>query len=212
MLGVAVANLAVCVGLVFWYRALSRSRGPWIPCVRMHMTGPPTMFTLVSSVPILMIVISVFVLVGWVTANALLLKAMGQLGKHINGGMFVLWMGSMTAAAILGIVCITARYTNRTAPFWFRTGENEIFLREREGVERPITIRERSVRMTRYFGPGGIVYVCYELPDGDGSLTIASPISLPASMKLKDAPIVQSITALVVQGGPNSHAFFQRFV
>jgi hypothetical protein len=186
----ALIDAFVTICMAFWLRALLRARGDDIPCTPQSFSWR-------------MVAIGVVALVGIVIANVLVLKALDSaFGRKLSPLIFTGWLLSMSAAAILFIIAITALHTNRTAVAWIRVlppdqlsvrvGHETATVRLAPGAVHLVGVAE---------GVGGLMYVQYAIRNGDRTLDLVVPFTRDAARVTDGAPTLGYVTGVIAQGG-----------
>jgi hypothetical protein len=192
MLLVIAADFAMAIALAFSLRALIRSRRDYIPCVGRQVEPLPLLLGLLG-------------LVGVVVANALILKASGELGgpRHLDPALFIAWLAGMSAFAILLILVIATLHTNRTALVWIRMAPpSGLVVREPNG-ELEITLVQGCVRaFVVGSGVGGPGLVQFYIDDRarDRTLNLVLPGVLAAIRCAEEGPWLSSYVGPIAQG------------
>ena len=135
MLDLALLDIVIATLMALWLRALLRARGEDIPC-----TGRGLAWGLVA--------VAVVASVGLVVVNVLALKSLDQaLGKTLSPLLFTVWLLAMSACAILFIIALTARHTNRTAAAWIRLVAPAQLVVRTAGEASTLRLEPGSVRL-----------------------------------------------------------------
>jgi hypothetical protein len=200
MIWLSLGNALLAVLAMLWLRRVSRARGQEIPCTR-------AVFSWV------VVAAGVAVMFGVVVANVLLEEKLGHLlGREKSGWIFAAWLLTASVGSILFIVALTTFHTNRTAAAWIRVMPPGGFSLRIGGESTLVKLQPGAARVTGVAqGVGGILYVQYQILDGERAIDLVLPFVRGA--RTDGAPWLDRTTGLVVQGAARTlHELFAQFL